>query len=121
MTRQETVAILESASNALDTLFWHTKDAQIRTAINMAHSALTTTLTQVDQDDIESRTADFTAAAKNFESEVLPKIKKVQEAIEKEVHIYLPVRTAMDDLEKANTALQFLMVPNLTSAVQVTL
>ena len=113
MTQDDVLAATKTSIASTVTAYWTTwnQDAKIILAANML--ALNTLATQLDRADLESRTADFDAAAQHMKTEVLPGIVKLQKFVDTVTKAEAELKTAATDALALSAATGFFHIPTI--------
>lgn len=113
MTQSEVRALVEKALDSSMHAYWAARDPEIQKGIMDAELPLHDVYTQLMQDGIESRDADFQAAATVMKDTVLPAIKKLDASVGKLVKTDDVVKTALTDMMKLSMSASFFKIPSI--------
>ena len=113
MKQDEVRALVETALDSSMHAYWAARDPEIQKGIMDAELPLHDVYTQLMQDGIESRDADFQAAATAMKDTVLPAVKKLDVSVEKLVKTEDVVKTALADLMKLSLSASFFKIPTI--------
>lgn len=85
----------------------------IQQTLMLLEANLSSVLTQLNKDDLQSRDAEFTAAAEAMKKNILPRIKQLDLDVEKFVKIEDDIKQAMSDLLKLSSSVSFFQIPSI--------
>jgi F0F1-type ATP synthase beta subunit len=111
MTQSEVLSAVQSSITSVTAAYWDATDPTIKTTLASLQTDLDALSTKLAQEDLESRTEDFSAAADTLSHKVLPEIKALQEHIASIVKVDSTVQSALTDLVKLSSATGFFGIP----------
>jgi hypothetical protein len=106
--------VVADAVKSVAALYWKsTFNSDDHAALMSLEIDLSTILTKLNQDDLVSRTEEFTAAAALMRTSVLPAIKKLDASVERLIKIEGDFKSTMNDLMKVSQSVSFFKIPGI--------
>jgi hypothetical protein len=113
MTQADVKAAVVAAQGSVNEAFWAHQDEPLGDELMDIELLLNDMVTKLNQDDLESRSAEFAASASAMKDGVLPKIKQLDHSVAKMVDVDEKVKTALSDLLKLSSSVSFFKIPSL--------
>ena len=112
MDQNEARVIVENASKAAFTLYWKC-DANLHPLLSSLGENLNDLLTELNQDDLKSRTEAFNNAVNIMNTSILPAVQKLDAQIESMIVIEGVIKSAMEDILKLSLSSSFFKIPSI--------
>lgn len=113
MTQADVKDAVTAAQSSVNDAFWAHQNEPLGDELMDIELALNDMVTKLNQDDLESRSEEFTAAADAMKDGVLPKIKQLDQSVAGLVDADEKVKTALSDLLKVSSSVSFFKIPSL--------
>lgn len=111
MTQAEVKDIVQAAQVSVNEAFWQHQDEPLGEELLDLETALNDLLTKLDQDDLSSRTDEFTEAANAVKNTILPGIKKLDASVAKLIAMDNELKSALAALVKLGSSVSFFALP----------
>lgn len=112
MEQSEVRQLVSTAEISVSTAYFDAKDDGVRNLLLTILTNLNAILTQLNQDDLASRTADFNTVATLMSTSVLPGINKLNERVKQVVQVEGTVKMALSDAMKLSQTVSFFSIPS---------
>jgi hypothetical protein len=113
MEQNEVRELVAAAQNSVGLAYWDATDEEVKGILMELGIDLDEVFTYLNQEDLASRTKEFTLAADTMSTSVLPGIKKLNERVEKIIQVEGSVKTALADAMKLSQSVSFFSIPAL--------
>jgi hypothetical protein len=112
MTQDEVKQTATQAYASAMAAYWGATPG-MRGQLALVTSGMNAVITALNQDDLQSRTADFQTAAATMQHYVLPDIKKLDASVAKMVAVDDTIKAALTDLMKLSSSVSFFKIPGV--------
>ena len=109
MTQSEALATVQPALEKTELMYWDAKTGvAARSHLAVLHESLSKIATELQKDNLVSRSDDFSVVSKEFTEVVLPTLQTLDEELQKDVDLYLLVHDAMESLKEVKSIQTYL-------------
>jgi hypothetical protein len=112
MNQADVKQVAEQGYASAMAAYWKATPA-MRGQIALITSGLNAVITALNQDDLQSRTADFQTAAATMQHYVLPDIKRLDASVAKMVQVDDTLKASLNDLMKLAASTSFFKIPGI--------
>ena len=109
MTQAEALGTVQPVLEKTNLMYWSMQPGDpARNHLAILHTSLSKIATELQKDDLVSRSDDFSVVSKEFTEVILPTLQALDEELQKDVDLYLLVHDTMESLKEVKSIQTYL-------------